>query len=101
MAMVPAEDSALVLTCNCLCKERSGCSASCPGFPSKGIRAIADSSDGRLMNLPVKLQRELELSRIISGSSLSCVAEQRADRRDIVFVGDVEHVGDQFHVEAL
>src|ERR1700680_3725945 len=51
--------------------------------------------------LPVDLQRELELPCIISGCSLARIGKQRTDARDVVPVGDIEHVGDQIHVEAL
>src|ERR1700730_5996356 len=51
--------------------------------------------------LPVDLQRELELPCIISGCSLARIGKQRTDGRDVVPVGDIEHVGDQVHVKAL
>src|SRR5579871_5210710 len=51
--------------------------------------------------LPVDLHGELELARIIGGSRLSGVGEERTDGSYVVFVGDIEHVGDQVHAEAL
>ena len=51
--------------------------------------------------LPVDLQRELELPCIIRRCSLARIGKQRTDGRDVVPVGDVEHVCDQVHVEAL
>ncbi len=50
---------------------------------------------------PVELQCELELARIVRRCCLAGVAEQRADGGHVVLVGDVEHVGDQIHAEAL
>src|SRR5579864_1301433 len=51
--------------------------------------------------LPVQLHRKLELARVIRGCGLAGVGEERAHRRDVVLVGDVEDVGDQIHVEAF
>src|SRR5467141_3662405 len=51
--------------------------------------------------LPVHFHRELELPWIISGCSLARIGKQRTNGRDVVAVGDVEHVGYQIHVEAL
>src|SRR5271156_870159 len=51
--------------------------------------------------LPVQLQGKLKLARIVGGSGLSGVGEERTDSRYVVDIGDVEHVGDQVHIKAL
>src|SRR5258708_10483665 len=51
--------------------------------------------------LPVHRHRKLELPRVVRRSRLSRVGKERAYRRHIVAVGEVEHVSDEFHIETL
>src|SRR5438270_8162664 len=51
--------------------------------------------------LPVELHCELELTWVIRGRCLAGIAEQGADRGYVHLIRDVEHVGDQVHVETL
>ena len=51
--------------------------------------------------LPVDLDRELELPRIVGRRRRANVREQRADSGYIESVRNVEHVGDQIHVHTL
>src|SRR5437016_3504719 len=51
--------------------------------------------------LPVELQRELKLPRIVRGRRLAGIGPEHVDRGDVDAVGDVEHVDDQVGVEAL
>src|SRR5580700_3209880 len=55
----------------------------------------------RLHALPVHLQSKLELTRIVGGSGRSGVGKQRADGRNVKPVGDVKHVDDRVHANAL
>ena len=51
--------------------------------------------------LPVDLDRELELPRIVSRRRRAGVCKQRADSGYIKSVRNVEHVGNQIHVHTL
>ena len=53
------------------------------------------------VSLPVHLHRELELSRVIGSGSLASVGEERADRGNVVPVGDVKHIDDEVSAESL
>src|ERR1700731_4694855 len=53
------------------------------------------------MILPVQFQRKLELAWIVCGCGLSGIGEERTDGGDVVDIGNVKHVRDQFQVEAL
>src|SRR6266404_2985671 len=57
--------------------------------------------DSENLILPVQFQRKLELARVVRSGCLTGVGEERAYGRHVVAVGDVEHVGDEIHVEAL
>src|SRR5262249_46477508 len=76
-----------------------------PGAPSIIPRAIyrpsAQSREPRAVPLPVQLQRELELPRIVCGGRLSGIRKQWTDSRHVETVRDVEHVDDEIHVHAL
>src|SRR5208283_5851441 len=52
-------------------------------------------------DLPVQFQRELELARVVGRGGLTGVGEERAYGCDVVAVSNVEHVGDEIHVDAL
>src|SRR5258708_26185663 len=52
------------------------------------------SSAAPLRELPVELQSELELTRVVSRSSLAGIGPELVDRGDVDAVGDVEHVDD-------
>src|SRR3982074_3379457 len=53
------------------------------------------------MILPVQFQRKLELAWIVCSCGLSGIGEERTDGGDVVYIGDVKHVRNQLHVEAL
>src|SRR6266403_3222762 len=57
--------------------------------------------DSENLILPVQFQRKLELARVVRSGCLTGVGEERAYGRHVVAVGDVEHVGDEIHVQAL
>src|SRR5579863_571183 len=51
--------------------------------------------------LPVQLERELELARIVGSCRLPGVGPEHVDRGDVDAVGNVEHVDDQVGVESF
>src|SRR6266478_1771268 len=57
--------------------------------------------DSENLILPVQFQRKLELARVVRSGCLTGVSEERAYGRHVVAVGDIEHVGDEIHIEAL
>jgi len=51
--------------------------------------------------LPVHFHRELELPRIVGGRRLPRVRVKRTYSRDVVLVGDIEHVDDEIGTDSL
>src|SRR5579864_6402024 len=71
-------------------------------WPKKlsGLHGVAESGRWNV-SLPVKLHGELELAWIVGRCGRSGIGEERTDGGHIHFVGNVEHVCNQLHVEAL